>query len=464
VTDARGTGTLKEMRGTTASRRARIAARCLVVAVSAAVLAVTAFAWTQVRILDRSTTAVSVVGTAATAAPTAEQNILLLGVDSRTDPQGNPLPSALLDALHAGDTSDGGDTADSIIVVHVPAGGGRATAISVPRDSFVRIADGYGKHKINSAYSRAAAFTTDSLTSGDSAAGAPMSPFAPQAGPAPSADDPAVRRAALAAGARTTVDTVQALTGLRITHFASVNLAGFADVSQAIGGVPVCLRAPVDDPYSGLVLPGGPQTVSGTQALAFVRQRHGLPGGDLDRIARQQVFLASAANRLLSAGTLANPFALDRLTGVLARSVTLDSGWDVLSFATQMQGLSAGSVTFRTIPTGTDELSTPEDGQAVQVDPDQVRSFVTAAIDLDNGVAAPAPSSSDASVTRAVTARTAGSAATDPGSADSGTPGSGTSESGTSESGASGSGTTTAPAAPAPVTPPITAAAPGCVN
>jgi LCP family protein required for cell wall assembly len=420
-------------------------ARALVVVVSVAVLAVTAFAWAQVRLLDRSTAAAAVIGTGP-AAPTAEQNILLLGVDSRTDPQGNPLPPALLDALHAGGTSDGGDTADSIIVVHVPAGGGRATAISIPRDSFVQLADGYGKHKINSAYSRAVAFTTDSLTGGDSASGAPTSPFAPQAGPSASPDDPAVRRAALAAGAREIVDTVQALTGLRITHFASVNLAGFADVSQALGGVPVCLRAPVDDPYSGLVLPAGPQTVSGTQALAFVRQRHGLPGGDLDRITRQQVFLASAANRLLSAGTLANPFALDRLTGVLARSVTLDSGWDVLSFASQMQGLSAGSVTFRTIPTGTDELSTPEDGQAVQVDPDQIRSFVSDAIDVDNGVVPSASAPSDAAITRAAAQQT--SATTDDGTAETGSPDAGT----------------TAPAVPAPVPPPITAAAPGCVN
>jgi LCP family protein required for cell wall assembly len=436
----------------TTGRRARVAVRSLVIVVSVAVLAVTAFAWIQVRVLDRSTTAASVIGTAPVAAPTAEQNILLLGVDSRTDPQGNPLPPALLGALHAGDTSDGGDTADSIIVVHVPAGGGRATAISVPRDSFVPLADGYGTHKINSAFSRAAAFTTDSLTSGDSASGAPTSPFAPQSGPSPSADDPAVRRAALAAGARTTVDTVQALTGLRITHFASVDLAGFADVSQAIGGVPVCLRAPVDDPYSGLVLPAGPQTVSGTQALAFVRQRHGLPNGDLDRIARQQVFLASAANRLLSAGTLTNPFALDRLTGVLARSVTLDSGWDILSFATRMQGLSAGSVTFRTIPTGTDQLPTPEDGQAVEVDPDQVRSFVTDAINVDNGLVGPPPSPSDASVTRSMAQQEAEYSAA------------GTTAPGMTTAGTTTAGTTTAPVAPAPVPPPITAAAPGCVD
>jgi anionic cell wall polymer biosynthesis LytR-Cps2A-Psr (LCP) family protein len=187
--------------------------------------------------------------------------------------------------------------------------------------------------------------------------------------------------------------------------------------------------------------------VSGTQALAFVRQRHGLPGGDLDRITRQQVFLASAANRLLSAGTLANPFALDRLTGVLARSVTLDSGWDVLSFATQMQGLSAGSVTFRTIPTGTDELSTPEDGQAVEVDPDQVRSFVTDAIDIDSGIVPSPAVPSDAAITRAAAQQT-----------------SATTDGSTTETGSTDDGSTTAPAAPAPVPPPITAAAPGCVN
>lgn len=416
----------------------RALARCLLVAVSAAVLAISAFAWAQVHLLDRSTASASVLGAGARG-PDAEQNILLLGVDSRTDPQGNPLPPALLDGLHAGSTSDGGDTADSIIVVHVPAGGGRATAISVPRDSFVQLADGYGEHKINSAYSRAVAFTTDSLTGDSGASGAATSPFAPQA-KSVSADDPAVRRAALAAGARETIDTVQSLTGLQITHFASVNLAGFADVSQAIGGVPVCLRAPVDDPYSGLQLPAGPQTVSGTQALAFVRQRHGLPGGDLDRIARQQVFLAGATSRVLSAGTLANPFTLDRLTGVVGRSVTLDSGWDVLSFATQMQGLSAGAVTFRTIPTGTDELATPEDGQAVQVDPAQVRTFVTDAIDRDAGVVPPPAPAVVAPV---------------------GTQSDSSSSAGANPDGAS---PTTTSAPPAPVPPPITAAAPGCVN
>lgn len=422
-------------------RRVRLAGRTVVVAVSVAVLFASAFAWTQVRYLDRSTASASVIRESVPSAPTTEQNILLLGVDSRTDPLGNPLPPNLLAALHAGDSGDGGDTADSITVVHVPAGGGRATAISIPRDSYVQLADGYGKHKINSAYSRAVRFTTDSLTQ-PSAGGAATSPFAPETSAAASPDDPAVRRAALEAGARTTIGTVQALTGLPITHYASVNLAGFADVSQALGGVPVCLRAPVDDPYSGLRLPAGPQEVAGAEALAFVRQRHGLPGGDLDRITRQQTFLASATRELLSAGTLANPFTLDRLSGVLARSVTLDADWNVLSFAGQMQGLSAGSVTFRTIPTGDTELATPSDGTAVEVDPVQVRQFVDDSIAVDAGRPLPVPQPvgwSDAARAHAA-------------------------EVGDDSSSGTEVPTTGAVAAPAPVTPPITAAAPGCIN
>ncbi|GAA4842060.1 LCP family protein [Actinomycetospora corticicola] len=430
------------MSGTTnGRRRVRLAARTVVVAVSLAVLAVSAFAWVQVQYLDRSTASASVIQPSVPRAPTAEQNILLLGVDSRTDPQGNPLPADLLAALHAGGSDDGGDTADSITVVHIPAGGGRATAISIPRDSYVQLADGYGKHKVNSAYSRAVAFTTESLTEG-SAGGSATSPFAPETSAAASPDDPAVRRAALEAGARTTIATVQALTGLPITHYASVNLAGFADVSQALGGVPVCLRAPVDDPYSGLRLPAGPQEVSGAEALAFVRQRHGLPGGDLDRITRQQTFLASATRELLSAGTLANPFTLDRLSAVLGRSVTLDADWNVLSFAGQLQGLSAGAVTFRTIPTGDTELATPSDGTAVEVDPVQVRQFVADAVAVDSGRPLPVPQPVGWSDAAREHAAVSGDDATE----------------------SEAVPTTGAAPAPAPVTPPITAAAPGCIN
>lgn len=414
---------------TAAARRVLLASRIVVAAVSVVVLALTALAWYQVRILDRSTPAAPVIA-GPPPAVSAERNILLAGLDSRTDAQGNPLSPAVLDALHAGGASDGGDTTDSLIVVHVPAGGGRATAISIPRDSYVELADGSGPHKINSAYARAYRQTVLQMTAGAGGAGSGAQPFV-----APRADDPAVARAAAAAAARATVQSVEALTQLRITNFAAVNLAGFADLSQAIGGVPVCLRAPVDDrAYSGSVWPAGRFEVSGPAALAFVRQRHGLPNGDLDRIARQQAFLAGATEQLLASGTLANPFAMSRFSQVVARSVTLDTGWDVLGFATQLQGLRSGNVTFRTIPTGSITLPTPEDGVAVQVSPPAVRSFIADAIAADAARPTEVRGAAPAVATDDRSARPAGS-----------TP-------------------VRAQTAGPPEPPPITAAQPGCVN
>ncbi|MDD7967620.1 LCP family protein [Actinomycetospora lemnae] len=454
--------------------RLRWFARLVVTVLSVAVMGLSAAGWAQLRALDRSTPGAAVIDTPEPSA-TGEQNILLVGLDNRTDAQGNQLPEDVLAALNAGDDDSGGGTADSLTVVHVPAGGGRATAISIPRDAYVDLGQGLGRHKINSAWSRAAAQATDAMT-GSGPTGS-TSLFAAEATAPPPPDDPAVVRAASAAGARATIGAVQQLTGLPISHFAAVNLAGFADVSTAIGGVPVCLRAPAQDSYTGLALPAGPQRVSGAQALAFVRQRHGLPNGDLDRIARQQVFLAGATDTLLSANTLADPFAVSRITGAVSRSVTLDAGWDVLAFARQMQGLSAGAVTFRTIPTGSTELSTPYDGTAVQVDPDEVRTFVATAIAADAGNPAalaalsppPPGSATDASASsrldrvRVSVDEDDASSQDDASAEDDASGSSASSEDGTGENG-DGDGTGAPSGPPVSPTPPITAAAPGCVN
>jgi LCP family protein required for cell wall assembly len=439
----------------------RVVVRFVVGVLSVGVVIASALGWVQLRILDRSTPVAEVIDTPAPSAA-GEQNILLVGLDTRTDAQGNRLPEEVLAALNAGDSVSGGGTADSLTIVHVPAGGGRATAISIPRDAYVDLGQGLGRHKINSAWSRAAAQATDAITrSGPTGS---TSLFAAETAAPPSPDDPAVVRAASAAGARATIGAVQRLTGLPISHFAAVNLAGFSDVSTAIGGVPVCLRAPAQDSYTGLALPAGPQQVSGPQALAFVRQRHGLPNGDLDRIARQQVFLAGATERLLSAGTVADPFSLSRISAAVSRSVTLDAGWDVLGFARQMQGLSAGAVTFRTIPTGSAELSTPDDGTAVQVDPETVRTFVGTAIAADAGnpaalaaLAPPPPAGvTDASVSGGQDRLAEDDAPYDDAPYDDASEE--TDEDADEETG------TTAPMPPVSPTPPITAAAPGCIN
>jgi LCP family protein required for cell wall assembly len=240
--------------------------------------------------------------------------------------------------------------------VHIPAGGASATAISIPRDSYVQLAGGYGKHKINAAYSYGRQAAANKLS-------------------AQGVKGPALEQQADVGGAREAIQTVEQFTGLTINHYAAVNLAGFYTLSLAVGGVPVCLKEPVHDSYSNADFPAGEQVLSGAQALAFVRQRHGL-GSDLDRIVRQQAFLSSMARVVLSAGTLTNPAKLNALVDAIQRSVVIDKGWDIFGFAEEMRGLSAGGLTFSTIPVQSLSLPTPYDGDAVKVDPREVRSFV----------------------------------------------------------------------------------------
>ncbi|WP_329044614.1 LCP family protein [Amycolatopsis sp. NBC_01488] len=352
------------------SRGRRIGVRVALGVVSALVLGATGYAWSQLSKLDDGLVTADVIppsarvdgGNTLPGEPLkVAQNILLVGIDARTDAYGNPLPQNVLDALHAGSSGDGGDTTDTMIVVHIPAGGAAATAISIPRDSYVDVAGGYGKHKINSAYSRGKNAAMSGLRA-QGLSGAQL------------------EVAANEAGAKTAIQTVEKFTGLTINHYAAINLAGFDALSQAVGGVEVCLKAPVHDTYSGADFPAGPQTLSGAQALAFVRQRHGLANGDLDRIARQQAFLSGMAKKVLSAGTFTDPSKLSALVDAVQGSVVLDKGWDVLSFAQQLRGMSSGAIAFATIPVQSLSLATPSDGDAVKVDPAQVQQFVRTAI------------------------------------------------------------------------------------
>ena len=100
---------------------------------------------------------------------------------------------------------------------------------------------------------------------------------------------------------------MRTLTGQPIDYFAEVNLAGFYDLAESLGGVEVCLNHAVYDEYSGADFPAGLQTLDAAQALAFVRQRHGLENGDLDRTHRQQAFLLSISHQLQQAGVVRQP-------------------------------------------------------------------------------------------------------------------------------------------------------------
>ncbi len=283
----------------------------------------------------------------------ADQNILLVGNDSRAGAS-----PAELRALSTG--NDGGSiNADTMIVLHVPAGGGKATLISFPRDSWVSI-PGHGNGKINAAY-------PDGYNAAKNAGQS--------------------ETAAESAGLILTIKTISALTGLHIDHYMQVNLLGFYRISEAIGGVTVCLNAaqnPNTDSdafgkgYSGINLPKGVSVIKGKQALAFVRQRHGLPRGDLDRIKRQQYFLASAFHKVESAGVLLNPFKLHGLLSAVGSSLLIDPTLNLLSLGRQFEAMSTGDITFATLPNNGAQTISPDGIQTsiVQVDTAAIPGFI----------------------------------------------------------------------------------------
>lgn len=282
-------------------------------------------------------------------------DILLVGMDSRTDAHGNPLSAEELAALRAGD--EVATNTDTIILVRVPENGKSATAISIPRDTYVS-APGLGKTKINGVYGQVKEEKRVSLVE--------------------SGADPAQAEArGTEAGREALIKTVADLTGVTVDHYAEVGLLGFALITDALGGVNVCLKEPVYEPLSGADFSAGWQKLNGPQALSFVRQRHDLPRGDLDRVVRQQVVMASLAHQVISGKTLSSPATMDRLQLAIQRSVVLSAGWDIMDFVKQLQKLTAGNVAFATIPV-LDESGWSDDGMqsVVRVDPHQVADWV----------------------------------------------------------------------------------------
>lgn len=239
----------------------------------------------------------------------AAQNILLVGDDER------PAGASQQELAQLGTQEDGGsDDTDTMIVLHIAAGGRSAELISLPRDSYVPI-PGHGTGKLNSA------FMLGSEQGGGDAGGAQL-----------------------------LISTVQDLTGLTIDHFIRVSLLGFYDIVKILGPVTVCLNHAVQDPYSGIDLPAGVSTLDAQQALAFVRQRHGLPGGDLDREARQQYFLSLEAKQVLSADTLLNPVKVQQLIGAVSSSLETDQGFSFITFAEEVRDLRPADIRSATIP------------------------------------------------------------------------------------------------------------------
>jgi LCP family protein required for cell wall assembly len=286
-------------------------------------------------------------------------NVLLIGLDSRKDQDGNDLPWTMLKHLHAGDSDDGGYNTNTLILAHVSADD-RVTAFSIPRDDWVPFngVPGYNHIKIKEAYGLTKQYVAQKMINKGVS------------------DQKELETKGREAGRAATLKAVRSLTGVPIDYFAEVNLAGFYDLAKSLGGIDVCLKHTVYDEYSGADFPAGRQTLDAAQALAFVRQRHGLENGDLDRTHRQQAFLSSVMRQLQDSGTFTNLGKLKGLINVARKDVVLSSGWDEDLFR-RMGALAGGSIEYRTLPVVRyDNIN----GQDVNIiDPAAIKAEVAAA-------------------------------------------------------------------------------------
>ncbi len=335
------------------SPRVRVGGRIAGALVSCALLLASGWAWYNFAALKRNTHVVDVQGIRGGAERPrgTAQNILIVGYDSR-----DGLTPAQIRELKVG--HDKSYSTDTLMLVHVPADGSKATLISIPRDSWVHI-PGFQDGKINAAYA------DGYYNSGAKGEAAQQK-----------------------AGSSTLVATVKQLTGEAIDHYVQVGFAGFVEIVAAIGKIPVTLCHDVDDTHaynvahnedggSGFKMSAGHHDLTPDQALEFVRQRHNIPGkipDDLGRELRQRYFLSAAFNRILSAHTLLDPFALRALMNAVTDTFTLDRHFELTDFADQMADLTAGNIVGRSIPT---EGSLYVDHQdAFKVDPAHVHRVV----------------------------------------------------------------------------------------
>jgi LCP family protein required for cell wall assembly len=152
------------------------------------------------------------------------------------------------------------------------------------------------------------------------------------------------------------IATVQDMTGIRIDHFIRIDFNGFRTMTDVLGGVEVCVPRPgIHDWRSHLDISPGLHLISGDEALAFVRDRHGIGnGGDLGRIEMQQMFVSSLIKKVMSSGTLENPVTLYQIAEAATKSLTTDpslgSVQALLSLAETMRALKLKDITFVTLP------------------------------------------------------------------------------------------------------------------
>jgi LCP family protein required for cell wall assembly len=272
-----------------------------------------------------------------------DQNILLMGLDSRLDQNGQPLPQEMYEALHAGDETSGGYNANVLIVVHISGGDRPVTAVSIPRDDYVDLSGCPGlvcKGKIKQAYGLAYQQSLNSQAAGNSnGAGA--------------TDLTAREQTAREAGRKAEIGTVNDLLGISVDHFVEVTLGAFFQIAKVVQPITVCLNADTVDSYSGANFHQGVQRIDAAQAMAFVRQRRDENDDsftDFDRTRRQQAFLVSLVKAARDGGALSSLSALHKLLQVARDNVAVDAGLDLVDFAARAAQLTERPLSFYTLP------------------------------------------------------------------------------------------------------------------
>jgi LCP family protein required for cell wall assembly len=329
---------------------------CLLAAI---LLVVAGYAHKVVGQVDDTEKGIAIAGSTTGGGPdVGAMNILVMGLESRTNFEGQTLPADLLAAMHAGsvegvdDEGVGAQDTDTLILIHIFAGGKKAVGFSIPRDDLVTYPhatyDGITQGKIDQAYDFA---YNESL------------------GQTVDTSDSSNERYLLAnqAGQAFEIATVEAVTGVHIDHFVETNLDGFYELASAFNGIEVCVQpwtaggdANLTDANSGWnaiadgynVKKGGDQYLhlAAAQALAYVRDRDSLPEIDLDRTKRQQAVIDYVVWKLKNDGTLSDLSTLNSLLSSVSQYLITDSTFNLLDFATNMRALTGSNMTFTTLP------------------------------------------------------------------------------------------------------------------
>ncbi|MCV7410124.1 transcriptional regulator [Mycobacterium florentinum] len=309
---------------------------------SASVMALTGMGWTGYHTALGKIIISHALPNASTSL-SGDQNILLMGLDSRLDQNGRPLPQDVYDALHAGDESSGGYNANVLIIVHISEGDGPLTAVSIPRDDYAELPGCPGSvcvGKIKQAYGLAYQQSLNAQASGNSD-GAGANNLA------------AREQTAREAGRKAEISAVNDFLGISVDHFVEVTLGAFFQIAKAVEPITVCLNGDTRDSYSGADFHQGVQRIDAADAMAFVRQRRDEDDGsftDFDRTRRQQAFLVSLVDAARNGGALSSLSGLRKLLQVAQDNVAVDSGLNLMDLAARASKLSGRPLSLYTLP------------------------------------------------------------------------------------------------------------------